>query len=35
MMRRYKMEVRVTDVVVEMVVVSQNLVRKRNNNDFS
>jgi len=34
-MRRYKMEVRVTDVVVEMVVVSQNLVRKRNNNDFS
>jgi hypothetical protein len=35
MMRRYKMEVRVTDVVVEMVVVSQNLVRKRNDNDFS
>jgi hypothetical protein len=35
MMRRYKMEVRVTDVVAEMVVVSQNLMRKRNDNDFS
>jgi len=34
-MRRYKMEVRVTDVVAEMVVVSQNLMRKRNDNDFS
>jgi hypothetical protein len=35
MMRRYKIEVRVTEVMAEMMVVSQNSMRKRNDNDLS